>query len=94
MSQADLIISHAGAGSILEGLKLRKRMIVVVNSTLMHNHQQELAQELDQRKHLVATTPDMLCKALMTMRDCELLPMPDADTNIFPRFLSQRLGMV
>jgi ribosomal protein L27 len=46
MRSAALIISHAGAGSILEGMRLRAIMVVVVNDALMHNHQQELAGEL------------------------------------------------
>ena len=43
MRNASLIISHAGAGSIMEGLSLNKLMLVVINSSLMVNHQTELA---------------------------------------------------
>eukprot|EP01066_Platyproteum_vivax_P011870 Platyproteum_vivax@DN5381_c0_g1_i1.p1 len=53
MKNADLIISHAGAGSILEALDLKKRVIVVVNTDLMHNHQTEVADALSSRNHLV-----------------------------------------
>ncbi|KAI8817663.1 glycosyltransferase family 28 C-terminal domain-containing protein [Fimicolochytrium jonesii] len=46
LTSATLIISHAGAGSILESLALRKPLLVVVNETLMDNHQTELAEAL------------------------------------------------
>lgn len=68
MNKADLIISHAGAGSIMEGLEhchrrnhdLRmklsnehfKKLVVVINDELMDNHQCELAYALEKRKYL------------------------------------------
>lgn len=66
MSQANLIISHAGAGSIMEGLaqcRNRKnvKLIVVINSKLMNNHQQELADALESRGHLICISePELL----------------------------------
>jgi len=39
MEAADLIISHAGSGSVFEALRLRKVLIAVPNAILMANHQ-------------------------------------------------------
>ena len=39
MKKAHLVVSHAGSGSVFEALKLRKRLVVVVNDALMDNHQ-------------------------------------------------------
>ena len=96
MTESALLISHAGAGSILEGLRLRKLLLVVVNDQLMHNHQQELAHALAEQKHLVATTPSRLRDELQQMleKPPALLPYPDADPTLFPRFLTGALGLV
>ena len=66
---ADLIISHAGAGSIMEGLAScyernknldinkrngsLKKLVVVINDDLMDNHQIELAEALASRNYLM-----------------------------------------
>lgn len=64
MEGADLILSHAGAGSIMEGLEQcrsaaatanttsKKRLVVVTNAALMNAHQSELADALEARGHL------------------------------------------
>jgi len=64
ISQADLIISHAGAGSILESLRAHRPLLVVVNPTLMHNHQTEVAHALAQCKYLYFTQPTGVIQAL------------------------------
>ena len=51
--EASLIISHAGAGTILEVLKMKKKLICVVNESLMHNHQVEIAEKLAEMNKLV-----------------------------------------
>ncbi|PWN37410.1 uncharacterized protein FA14DRAFT_159478 [Meira miltonrushii] len=56
---SDVVISHAGSGTILEALRLpaeqKSKLVVVPNETLMDNHQAELAQALAQQNYLVAT---------------------------------------
>ena len=95
MHGAALIISHAGAGSILEGMRLGALMVVVVNDALMHNHQQELAGALHERRHLLSTVPSGLAATLRELRDRPpaLEPMPPPDVTAFPRFLAKELGL-
>ena len=132
MRGAGLIVSHAGAGSILEGMRLGSLMVVVVNDSLsaaslsskkpilpmsfvvclpsdvrripespmractVDNHQQELADELHARQHLIATTPRALPDALRGLAGPQLsslTPMPPADTAAFPAFLAASLGV-
>lgn len=56
LASSDLIISHAGSGSILSGLRMGKDMIVVPNSKLMDNHQVELAEVLQREGYLLKAT--------------------------------------
>lgn len=46
ISESDLVISHAGTGSIIDTLRLEKPLIVVTNDKLMNKHQEEVADEL------------------------------------------------
>ncbi len=62
MERADIILCHAGAGTLLEALAIRREqqhqppiINAVINSTLMNNHQSELADELEKRKHITVT---------------------------------------
>ena len=95
MRTAALIISHAGAGSILEGLRQRATMVVVVNDSLMHNHQEELAHEMHSRRHLVATVPSELLATLRQLPQLvsTLEPLPEGDPGAFARFLTAELGL-
>ena len=74
MQQADLIISHAGSGSIFEALKLEKPLIAVPNAILMDNHQAELAEHLAKLGHIVAATPDTLVATLQKLELSGLRP--------------------
>jgi len=68
MQAADLVISHAGtkvvvsllirgSGSILEVLHMGKLLITVPNSSLMDNHQAELAKALSDKGYLLQSRP-------------------------------------
>jgi len=89
MSRAQLVISHAGAGSVLEALGANKRLVVVVNSDLMGNHQLELAQRLGQDKHLVYTTPGELLATLRDLPDTALTPFTAGEPHMFATFLDK-----
>ena len=47
MESADLVISHAGAGTCLEVLRLGKPLVVIVNRSLLGNHQVWIAKSLE-----------------------------------------------
>lgn len=63
---ADLIISHCGAGSILEILRHKKIGVGVVNNKLMDNHQMELAGAMRQGNYMaVVDSPSDLAHVLL-----------------------------
>ena len=59
IKHAALVISHCGAGILLEGLRAESDPIIVavVNNTLMNNHQAELADELEAQKLIHKAEP-------------------------------------
>lgn len=73
LDQADLVISHAGSGSIIESLEAKKRLVVVCNEDLMDNHQFELAEKMFQLGYLLYTTCSFLDTTLNRLEDKGLL---------------------
>lgn len=89
---ADLVISHAGAGSVLETMEARKPMIVVINDLLMGNHQLELAFQLYKDGHLLYSTPSNLVTVLDTLDVSKLKPFPKGQPEKFAKFLDETVG--
>eukprot|EP00045_Choanoeca_perplexa_P009318 m.89157 g.89157 ORF g.89157 m.89157 type:complete len:206 (-) comp14851_c0_seq3:1712-2329(-) len=81
IQSADVIISHAGAGTILEAMAAQKSMVVVINDTLMHNHQTELAQAMASRKHVIACTVKTLHQACQDLDDYGFVPFEKGDPS-------------
>jgi beta-1,4-N-acetylglucosaminyltransferase len=84
---ADLVIGHAGAGTIMETLKLGKPLLVVVNDKLMQNHQTDVAHALCERGLLSMATCSTF---LTTFRAHEFTPhklafSPDGFINALER---------
>lgn len=91
MNHATLIISHAGAGTIMECLEMKKILVVCVNTTLMDNHQTELADEMARQNYCIATFPETLLKTLSEEFHAKIRAYPDTDFDIFPKYLSSLL---
>ncbi|KAM4662482.1 UDP-N-acetylglucosamine transferase subunit ALG13-like [Discoglossus pictus] len=92
ISNADLVISHAGAGSCLETLASRKPLIVVINEKLMSNHQLELAEQLHKDGHLYYCTCSTLGSTLTTMDLLALKEFPPGHPANFAMFLDKVVG--
>lgn len=92
IERADLVVSHAGSGTILDTLRAGKRLIVVPNNTLLDNHQTELAEALHERGHLVAATVESLGEAIASSTTQPGVPFPPLDSTAFSRIVDEEMG--
>ena len=81
--KADWVICHAGAGSCLEILGEGKNPLVVVNESLMNNHQTELALKLSEEGYVVKTCVSQLPQTLKTFRKEKLKGYPKGNLKAF-----------
>ncbi|KAG8217754.1 glycosyltransferase family 28 [Butyriboletus roseoflavus] len=92
IEHADLVISHGGSGTVLDVLRSGKPLIVVPNPTLMDNHQEELALQLDSLDHLRATSVDDLPATIASFDLNALIPFPAFDGSKFRRLVDEMMG--
>jgi beta-1,4-N-acetylglucosaminyltransferase len=92
MTTADLIISHAGSGSLFEGLRMRKVMVAVPNSALMANHQAELANHLSAMRVLVSATPETLVSVLGSLDPKALVPFEEGNPRELVKAIDGLMG--
>lgn len=90
IKKADLVISHAGAGSCIDVLRTGKPLVAIVNEDLMDNHQTELAQELKKEGYLNYGT----CSTLLNILDEDLATkkLPEVDATLFGRYVDKLMG--
>ncbi|KAG8947026.1 N-acetylglucosaminyldiphosphodolichol N-acetylglucosaminyltransferase catalytic subunit alg13 [Tulasnella sp. 424] len=89
---ADLVISHAGSGTILDTLRAGKQLIVIPNNTLLDDHQTELAEALHERGHLIAASVGTLCEAIGTSANRPPERFPELDLTAFSRIVDEEMG--
>jgi beta-1,4-N-acetylglucosaminyltransferase len=80
IKKAQLLISHAGAGTILEAMRAHTQTIVVPNERLMSNHQLQLARALDEKGLLFFVRVTDLLSRLPTLAWSGLKQFPPLNT--------------
>ncbi|GMI55783.1 hypothetical protein ScalyP_jg4548 [Parmales sp. scaly parma] len=109
MNSAKLIVTHGGAGSIMECLaRVRAdpetRILVVVNTDLMDNHQIEIAEELGEHNYvhfisLGSDNSDSEASFVEALEFClseegKLEVYEEPDPKTFSNFVDQHMGVV
>ncbi|CAM4746039.1 unnamed protein product [Rotaria magnacalcarata] len=89
IQQADIVISHAGAGTILQALEAHKPLLVVVNEKLMNNHQLEIANEMEQHGYLFHCTCSKLATTLKQFVNHTFKQYEKGDPLLFGQYLNQ-----
>lgn len=95
LARAHVVIGHAGAGTVSETLALGKKLIVVINTSLMHNHQTELAYAMRNRGYcyVVEDPRDLLEETTWDeINAFTPVPVPQGDAQEFPNLLTAFLN--
>lgn len=82
---------HVGSGSILSALRAGKRLIVVPNTSLMDNHQSELADELSRANYLVVAEPRDLARIIGEIQDQGMEPFPAFQSDRFKAIVDEEM---
>ena len=81
---ADLIITHCGAGTILEILRIKKRAVGVINSKLLDNHQFELAEAMRLGTYMaIADSPEEIARVITSTAWESIKAFPDPKPDVF-----------
>jgi len=94
LRSASLVVSHAGAGTILDCLLAGVRMIVVPNEQLMANHQVQLGAALEEQRLLFCLRASELVDGLARLDFGSLRRMPGASSPVFGQCVRRELGLV
>ena len=88
-----LVVSHAGAGCILETLRKQKPLFVVINERLMHNHQIEIAKPLAESQYLFFSNVKNFVSSLDKCDVSTLKVYPQPNYKAFPNLVNQEMGI-
>lgn len=92
VNRADLVISHAGAGSCLGVLSAHKPLIVVINEDLMDNHQEELADKLADEGYLIKSNCASLSSVLEHSDLTTLKRFLPGNSKVYAKYIDSVMG--
>ncbi|KAF2830862.1 hypothetical protein CC86DRAFT_391670 [Ophiobolus disseminans] len=97
-----LVVSHAGSGSILEALRYQIPLIVVPNTSLLDNHQEELAVAMERSGYLLRgdvknLTPTIQKSEGFRVKMSQFPPITSGkhrETKSFAAIMDETLGFI
>lgn len=89
---ADLVIGHAGSGTILDVLRRGKPLIIVPNPTLLDNHQEDMAHAMGALNYAKVSTVSGLSQSIADLDTSKIVPFPPFDGSKFRRLMDQEMG--
>ncbi|CAN8062813.1 unnamed protein product [Agarophyton chilense] len=100
LRKADVVVSHAGAGTVLEAVDARRPLVVVVNDALMHNHQTELAEAMQRCGCCVVVSANCMAQRLipavrqvLSNRNAERSVPPPHVGGVFANVVAEELAL-
>ncbi len=87
------IVITTGAGTILDTLRCKLPLIVVVNTDLMDNHQIELTSAMESGNYLFSSDVKNLLQILKAADLSSLTLYPEADKFAFPTLVDEVMGI-
>ncbi|KAI8381576.1 glycosyltransferase family 1 protein [Radiomyces spectabilis] len=95
IEEADIVISHAGSGTMIQTLRLpNKRLIMVVNSTLMDNHQLELASAMAEKNYCLIGDISDLASSVQLASTMTFNKFPAASPQKFAALVDHHMNFV
>jgi beta-1,4-N-acetylglucosaminyltransferase len=95
MQSAHLVVCHAGAGTLMEALTLQRKIVTVINTILMDNHQTEVAHALAQYNlvYVVESAEQLTSQCWADIATFEPSPYAGGDPYDVPRLLDAFFGL-
>jgi len=86
------VICHAGSGTLLEVMRMGKKVVAVPNPTLLHDHQAELAKALNTGGYLVSSTISSLALAIKQAETSTFTEFPEYNGSNFCSIVDEEMG--
>ncbi|WP_339923263.1 PssE/Cps14G family polysaccharide biosynthesis glycosyltransferase [uncultured Cyclobacterium sp.] len=79
-NESDIVVCHAGAGTIYKLLEINKKIIIVPNTERIDNHQLDIADHMGSRGYAITVKDfSLLAESIKKVTETELVPFEKYD---------------
>lgn len=94
LQSAWIVLSHGGAGTLIEASSMQCRVVAVVNKQLMDDHQKELVNAFDEAQCIVkAVSEHNIADAVRKAAGRTPMPLPPRQDDVMGSVVDQELGL-